>query len=61
MIVDSAKSGIKFRTSKLNVLNSDYQSLLDGYYTQQEAVLSEILDIAATFAKTLLAVDREEN
>ena len=59
IIVDSAKSGIKFRSATLDRLNSEHEALMQSYIQQQEVVLTEVMEIASGFARSLLRVGRK--
>ena len=59
IILDSAKSGLKFRTPALERLNSEYQGHHKAYMGHQEIVMKEILEIAFGFAKLLLDLGRK--
>ena len=59
IVLDSAKSGLKFRTAALERLNSEYQTLHKSYLAHQEIVMKEILEIAWGFAKLLLDLGRK--
>lgn len=45
-ILDSNKSGVRFRNAKLTELNEDYVAARDKYSTQQKSVVTEIIGIA---------------
>ena len=45
-IIDSAKSGVKFRTPNLERLNSEYRDLERAYEAQQQSVIDEVVGVA---------------
>ena len=46
IILDSNKSGVRFRSNKLNDLNDNYLSARDKYTIEQKKVVTEIIEIA---------------
>lgn len=48
-IVDSSKSGVRFRNKDLEVLNKEYRALNEAYEEQQQYVVKEILEIAVGY------------
>lgn len=49
-ILESNKSGVKFRNKKLELLNDTYAELFERYEQQQQAIVSEMLSIAAGYS-----------
>lgn len=47
-ILDSNKSGVRFRNNKLNELNDEYIAIRDKYTGEQKKVVAEIIEIAGT-------------
>jgi hypothetical protein len=47
LIVDSSKSGMRFRNKDLESMNKEYRSLSDDYEKQQKSIVEEILQIAS--------------
>lgn len=45
-VLDSNKSGIRFRSVKLNDLNDEYIASRDKYTAEQKKVVTEIIEIA---------------
>lgn len=45
-ILDSNKSGVRFRSNKLNELNDEYIATRDRYTVEQKKVVTEIVEIA---------------
>ncbi|XP_066999492.2 DNA mismatch repair protein Msh2 isoform X2 [Anabrus simplex] len=52
-MIDTNKNGVRFRNQKLSALNSEYIQARDNYTEHQQAVVSEIIGIAAGYASTL--------
>ncbi|XP_034173132.2 DNA mismatch repair protein spel1 [Osmia lignaria lignaria] len=48
-ILDSNKSGVRFRSNKLNELNDEYIATRDRYTIEQKKVVTEIVEIAAGY------------
>lgn len=46
IILDSNKSGVRFRSNKLNDLNDEYIVARDKYTVEQKKVVTEIIEIA---------------
>lgn len=46
IILDSNKSGVRFRSNKLNDLNDEYIVTRDKYTVEQKKVVTEIIEIA---------------
>lgn len=46
VILDSNKSGVRFRNNKLSELNDEYIATREKYTTQQKTVVTEIIEIA---------------
>lgn len=44
--IDTNKNGVRFRDSKLEQMNSDYICTRDQYQEHQQAVVTEIINIA---------------
>lgn len=55
IILDSNKSGVRFRSNKLNDLNDNYLSARDKYTMEQKKVVAEIIEIAAGYSCTIKA------
>ncbi|XP_066599246.1 DNA mismatch repair protein Msh2 [Prorops nasuta] len=55
-IIDSNKSGVRFRNNKLNDLNNEFIIARDKYLVQQKTVVSEIIDIAAGYSTPLKSI-----
>ena len=53
IILESNKSGVKFRNKKLDHLNDDHGALYERYEKQQEAIVSEMLGIAAGYSEVM--------
>ena len=51
IIVDTNKSGVRFRNSALLDLNSEYMRVRDRYTEHQKAVVTEIIKIAGKMMK----------
>uniref|UniRef100_A0A1B6KJA7 DNA mismatch repair protein MSH2 n=1 Tax=Graphocephala atropunctata TaxID=36148 RepID=A0A1B6KJA7_9HEMI len=51
--LDANKSGLRFRSSELTDLNNDYQQARDEYTKQQEAIVTEVISVAAGYSHTL--------
>jgi len=49
-ILESNKSGVKFRNKKLELLNDTYVELFEHYEQQQQAIVSEMLSIASGYS-----------
>ncbi|OAD54587.1 DNA mismatch repair protein Msh2 [Eufriesea mexicana] len=56
IILDSNKSGVRFRSNKLNDLNDEYISARDKYTIEQKKVVAEIIEIAAGYSSTVKAI-----
>ncbi|CAL7946134.1 unnamed protein product [Xylocopa violacea] len=54
-ILDSNKSGVRFRSNKLNDLNDEYIAVRQKYTTEQKKVVTEIMEIAAGYSSPLKA------
>ncbi|KAK2578045.1 hypothetical protein KPH14_008462 [Odynerus spinipes] len=52
-ILDSNKSGVRFRSNKLNELNDEYIAARQKYTTQQKTVVTEIIEIAAGYSNPI--------
>ncbi|CAK9806196.1 DNA mismatch repair protein Msh2 [Anthophora quadrimaculata] len=55
-ILDSNKSGVRFRSNKLNDLNDDYIAARDKYIGEQKKVVAEIVEIAAGYSSSVKAI-----
>ncbi|CAK9800192.1 DNA mismatch repair protein Msh2 [Anthophora plagiata] len=55
-ILDSNKSGVRFRTNKLNDLNDEYIAARDKYIGEQKKVVAEIVEIAAGYSSSVKAI-----
>uniref|UniRef100_A0A1B6FWF4 DNA mismatch repair protein MSH2 n=1 Tax=Cuerna arida TaxID=1464854 RepID=A0A1B6FWF4_9HEMI len=51
--LDANKSGVRFRSNELTDLNNDYQQARDEYTKQQEAIVAEVISVAAGYSQTL--------
>lgn len=49
IILDSNKSGVRFRSNKLNDLNDEYIAIRDKYIMEQKKVVAEIIEIAGLY------------
>lgn len=56
IILDSNKSGVRFRSNKLNDLNDEYIGIRDKYIMEQKKVVAEIIEIAAGYSNTIKAI-----
>ncbi|XP_050584471.1 DNA mismatch repair protein Msh2 isoform X1 [Bombus affinis] len=56
IILDSNKSGVRFRSNKLNDLNDEYIVARDKYTVEQKKVVTEIIEIAAGYSSTIKAI-----
>lgn len=54
-VIDSNKSGVRFRNSKLTEINEEYLEARNKYMSQQKSVVSEIIGIAGAFVIFLLS------
>ena len=52
-VIDSHKSGVRFRNDKLANLNDDYLAARDKYNAQQKSVVTEIIGIAAGYCNAI--------
>lgn len=50
IILDSSKSGVKFRNNKMEALNDEHADLTKRYELQQESIVQEIVGISAGYA-----------
>lgn len=50
-VISAVKSGVRFVTSKLEDLNSDYVEVKRSYEEQQKSLVSDILGIAGKILK----------
>ncbi|XP_076668549.1 DNA mismatch repair protein spel1 isoform X3 [Andrena cerasifolii] len=55
-ILDSNKSGVRFRNNKLSELNDEYIAIRDKYTGEQKKVVTEIIEIAAGYSNPLAAI-----
>ena len=55
-ILDSNKSGVRFRNNKLNELNDEYIAIRDKYTGEQKKVVTEIIEIAASYSNPVKAI-----
>ncbi|XP_043280096.1 DNA mismatch repair protein Msh2 isoform X2 [Venturia canescens] len=55
-IIDSNKSGVRFRNSKLTEINEEYLDARNKYMSQQKAVVSEIIEIAAGYSAPVKSI-----
>ena len=56
VIIDSTKSGIKFRTDVLTKANAEFMSASTKYDAHQQHIVEEIVRVAAGFVPRLLSV-----
>nr|XP_050846789.1 DNA mismatch repair protein Msh2 isoform X1 [Vespula vulgaris] len=56
VILDSNKSGVRFRNNKLSELNDEYIAARDKYTTQQKTVVTEIIEIAAGYTSPIKSI-----
>lgn len=56
IILDSNKSGVRFRSNKLNDLNDNYLNARDKYTVEQKKVVAEIIEIAGIFCISYMCV-----
>jgi len=49
IILDSNKTGVRFRNNKLNELNDDFIIARDKYLEKQKDVIAEIVGIAGSY------------
>ncbi|XP_017799020.1 PREDICTED: DNA mismatch repair protein Msh2-like [Habropoda laboriosa] len=55
-ILDSNKSGVRFRSNKLNDLNDEYIAARDKYTVEQKKVVTEIIEIAAGYSSPVKTI-----
>ncbi|XP_024935873.1 DNA mismatch repair protein Msh2 isoform X2 [Cephus cinctus] len=55
-VLDSNKSGVRFRNSKLTDINEDYLAARDKYTVQQKSVVDEIIGIAAGYCSPIKSI-----
>ncbi|XP_076178005.1 DNA mismatch repair protein Msh2-like isoform X3 [Ptiloglossa arizonensis] len=55
-ILDSNKSGVRFRSNKLTVLNEEYIAAREKYTIQQKNFVTEIIEIAAGYISPIKAI-----
>ncbi|KAG7201856.1 hypothetical protein KM043_004574 [Ampulex compressa] len=55
-ILDSNKSGVRFRNNKLNELNDEFIAARDKYVTEQKKVVAEIIEIAAGYSNPIKSI-----
>ncbi|XP_050447674.1 DNA mismatch repair protein Msh2 isoform X2 [Cataglyphis hispanica] len=55
-ILDSNKTGVRFRNSKLNELNDDFIVARNKYLERQKDVIAEIIGIAAGYSETMRTI-----
>lgn len=56
IILDSNKSGVRFRSNKLNDLNDEYIVTRDKYTVEQKKVVTEIIEIAGILYITYIYI-----
>lgn len=58
-ILDSNKTGVRFRNSKLNELNDDFIAVRNKYMDKQKDVIAEIMGIAGLCVLMLYRLDKD--
>ncbi|XP_050443074.1 DNA mismatch repair protein Msh2 isoform X2 [Adelges cooleyi] len=58
-VLDTTKGGgMRFRSSKLTEINSDYQSIHQKYLEHQKTIVEEVIKTASSYSATLLNLSR---
>lgn len=58
-ILDSNKTGVRFRNSKLSELNDDFISARNKYLERQKDVIAEIVGIAGWWQSFFFVIERQ--
>lgn len=46
-LLDTHKSGVKFRSSRMTELNDDYTDIYKQYTEHQQSIVSEVIGVAS--------------